>query len=395
MLAELIQPVAQETFFSQHWENNPLLVKHRDANHYARFITVDDVDAYLARNDIPNPDVRLVRDGQVVPFKHYARRSRRSDTLELSIINCDKVYARLDAGDTVVIDGLHRSLPGLSALTAALENELRIPVQANAYLTPPQSQGFSAHWDTHDVMILQISGTKHWSVYDSPIQLPSDSIPFDKEKWTPTTASITTLLEPGDFLYLPRGFIHEARSTNTFSLHVTVGLVGGTWVELLQRVTRAAERDVTFRRFIPRAVFTHKETRQQFTHSFQAAVAGLLQESMEYLLDAYEDNFVSKRFPHNLGRLLDLNRLQSVTGSTILRKRECVHYTLKSNESGTVLTFYGKQLQLPSFVDTTLRNMLSRPTFCCEELPSRIDLAGKLTLARRLIREGLLTIVGY
>ena len=36
-------------------------------------------------------------------------------------------------------------------------------MQINAYITPPENQGFAAHYDTHDVFVLQVSGSKRWT----------------------------------------------------------------------------------------------------------------------------------------------------------------------------------------------------------------------------------------
>ena len=46
-----------------------------------------------------------------------------------------------------------------------LAAELGHPVQANAYVTPPPSRGFSAHYDVHDVFVLQLAGRKHWTIH--------------------------------------------------------------------------------------------------------------------------------------------------------------------------------------------------------------------------------------
>lgn len=38
-------------------------------------------------------------------------------------------------------------------------------VGANAYLTPPNSQGFAPHYDDIEAFVLQIEGSKNWKVY--------------------------------------------------------------------------------------------------------------------------------------------------------------------------------------------------------------------------------------
>ena len=54
----------------------------------------------------------------------------------------------------------------LRALVRGLEEQLGHPCQANAYLTPPGSQGFALHSDTHDVFVFQTFGAKEWEVHD-------------------------------------------------------------------------------------------------------------------------------------------------------------------------------------------------------------------------------------
>lgn len=38
-------------------------------------------------------------------------------------------------------------------------------VGANAYLTPPNSQGFAPHYDDIEAFVLQIEGRKKWKLY--------------------------------------------------------------------------------------------------------------------------------------------------------------------------------------------------------------------------------------
>ena len=65
----------------------------------------------------------------------------------------------------------------------------------NAYITPPGSQGFDLHRDDHDVFVLQVSGEKHWIVYD------------DRDR---ARSLIDHSLARGETLYVPKGFPHTA-----------------------------------------------------------------------------------------------------------------------------------------------------------------------------------------
>ena len=75
------------------------------------------------------------------------------------------MLAALDDGATLVLQALHRTWPPLVEFGARLAAELGHPVQINAYITPPQNQGFAPHYDVHDVFVLQIAGRKRWRIH--------------------------------------------------------------------------------------------------------------------------------------------------------------------------------------------------------------------------------------
>jgi len=109
----------------------------------------------------------------------------------------------------------------------------------NAYITPAQSQGFAPHYDTHDVFVLQISGSKRWRVHE-PVLLS----PMPDETWQQRSAEvraraedrplIDTDLQPGDCLYLPRGFVHSAVAHGETSIHLTFGIHASTERDVLE-----------------------------------------------------------------------------------------------------------------------------------------------------------------
>jgi len=93
------------------------------------------------------------------------------------------------------------------------------------------SAGFEAHWDWMDVMVFQISGEKLWSVASTPIvplsnrDLKRKPTLEEMERYRGNDGSAheprfrDVLLRPGDVLYIPRGFIHNA-STVSSDIHL-------------------------------------------------------------------------------------------------------------------------------------------------------------------------------
>ena len=68
----------------------------------------------------------------------------------------------------------------------------------------------------------------------------------------------TTELNPGDLLYLPRGYIHEAMSVKeTHSLHLTISTqYKNTWGDLMNELTASAlqkssEDNLDWRKSLP------------------------------------------------------------------------------------------------------------------------------------------------
>src|SRR6185295_12103641 len=103
----------------------------------------------------------------------------------------------------------------------------------------PGAQGFSAHYDTHDVFILQAAGSKHWRLYGSSVQLPLASTPYPYPGPDAGKPSADFVLRAGDVLYIPRGHVHDALTSDSISLHVTLGINVYTWADLFMEALNA------------------------------------------------------------------------------------------------------------------------------------------------------------
>lgn len=123
-------------------------------------------------------------------------------------------------------------------LVRKLSNELGHLVRLNVYITPGLSQGFASHFDTDDVYILQLQGSKEWTVFsEPPINLPIQD--WGEKQLRAIRGqlgrpAIKALLQQGDALYIPRGWVHHANApTQEGSTHVTVGVMQSYFVDLV------------------------------------------------------------------------------------------------------------------------------------------------------------------
>jgi len=131
---------------------------------------------------------------------------------------------------------------------------------ANCYVTPPHSQAVPPHADDRDVFVIQLVGSKDWKVYGIvpvPFPYPQEQVGKQGLEVPPPILNgplaISTTLRPGDVLYMPRGFVHEASCSDSLSLHVTVALATHDWslAGLMSIATEAIlTRTVEFRKSI-------------------------------------------------------------------------------------------------------------------------------------------------
>ena len=94
----------------------------------------------------------MVKDGDSLPSGSYTKTTRTGSDAAIGVLDARAVFSEFGSGATMVFQGMHRYWEPLALFCRQLEQSLGHPVQANAYVTPPGSQGFDAHEDEHDVL---------------------------------------------------------------------------------------------------------------------------------------------------------------------------------------------------------------------------------------------------
>jgi mannose-6-phosphate isomerase-like protein (cupin superfamily) len=312
-------------------------------------------------------------------------------TIDGSALDVAKIYQLFEEGATLTLAFLDTVLPSLERFCREIEMELSMPLQANVYLTPPNEQGANVHYDTHDVFVLQVSGSKQWTIYDAPLPLPLSGQVYDADVHRPGAPTHEFELSAGDVVYIPRGWLHQARATSTTSLHITAGVLRYTWTDLLlQLVARVALEQPAFRKALP-VGFAHE--------GFDRAAAretlqGLLLElraraDADAMLDHFLERFIADCPPLLRGQMRELEALERLTVDTMLGARPGVVHRLRRDDTKVIVEFHGHRVTFPAHVGDAVAFALANPRYSLRELPGELDDAGRLTLGRRLIREGL------
>ena len=393
-LTRLIAPVAVDEFFRRYYEREPLFVDRSETDYYGELLSLANVDHIVTSTGLRHPAVRLVRDAEVIQPAEYTRDLAWGGTLFDGVIDADRVTALYLEGATIILEALHRSWPPLTQLCRGMEEHLGFPIQTNVYLTPTKAQGFAAHYDTHDVFILQVHGSKRWKIYKPGIELPTKRQPHGKADQAPTPMLRELELEAGDLIYLPRGYPHEAATSATESVHITIGLLPYTWHDVFSRALDAAEKDKRFRKSLPVGAVLRRGTNEELQRSFRELCATLAEVTdLDAVLEAIGDDFVVGRLPILPGQLSAGTTAGELTLKSELRLRRGLLYRMKTDESHVMLDFHDKSVRLPRVADPAVRFVSHQSEFVVGAIPG-LDDDGKLVLARRLLREGFLDVAG-
>ena len=216
----LIEPIKSAEFFQTYYERQPLLIERNDPSRFAPLLSIAAIDRFLATTSPRHPDVFLVDAARKLSAEDYTLASADTE----GSLDLPRVYELYCTGATISLRHLHESMPELAALCRAVEKVFSSHFQTNIYLSPPNAQGFATHFDSHDVFVLQVAGSKIWTLYDTLIELPLHAQGFEKDKHIPGPATRELTIRAGDLFYCPRGLFHSARSTDEPSLHITLGL---------------------------------------------------------------------------------------------------------------------------------------------------------------------------
>ncbi len=248
--------LSRAQFAEEYWGQRALLSKAADLPQpFDDLLAAGSVDELLSERGLRTPFLRVAKAGTTLGDKSFTSSGGVGAGIADQVSD-DKLVRLFADGSTLVLQALHRVWPPLIALAQDLGAELGHPVQVNAYVTPPQNQGFSNHYDVHDVFVLQIEGEKKWIIHSPVYQAPLRDQPWSDRRAAVELKSkeeplLQTVLRPGDCLYLPRGFMHAAQALGGVSTHITVGI--HVWTEyalaeqMSQQALRAISRDPRIR----------------------------------------------------------------------------------------------------------------------------------------------------
>jgi hypothetical protein len=367
-LDRALAPVESEAFLAEHWERKPLVVPRGEEGRFDDLLSVRDVERLITETGIRTPGFRLVKAGATLP-RYTTDLAWRPEPFT-GVADVRRVLAAFEDGATIVLQGLHHNWLPLARYCRHLEALLGHPAQANAYYTPRGSQGLPVHHDTHEVISLQVAGEKRWLVYEPVLELPLKDQRYRPELGGPGEPVLDVTLRAGDTMYLPRGWLHQALTSGSDSLHITVGVNVRRWIDEARAELDLQEGELAFRETID----------GDAPPELPRLDAGAIRLRAR-------NRFVRTRRPILDGQLSELRALDDLAADTELRRRD----TVIADLHGTRLVFEGRELAFPERLAAELEFLVTTEgPFRATDLPGSLDEAGRLVLLRRLVREGFL-----
>ncbi len=353
----------------------------------------------MSRRGLRTPFIRVVQDGSAVDPRRYTRSGGAGAEIGDQVA-ADRLLALVLDGATIVLQGLHRVWPPLTAFADQLAADLGHPVQVNAYITPPQSQGFTAHYDVHDVFVLQIAGHKRWLVHEPVHPLPLRTQPWtagrpDVERATKGEPTIDTLLEPGDAMYLPRGYLHAAKALGDVCAHLTVGVPAVTRYALVEALCALAADEPALRESLPLGIDLADpatlaedlaETVRVLTKRLAAATPGDVVTSVRDLVWS-----ATRAAP--VAPLAQAAAIAGLGGQSVVRPRPHLRHLIRAAGDRVVLELPDRTLSLPAGTAPALDMLLAGAAVAVADLPG-LDAGEQLVLVRRLLREAVVVPAG-
>lgn len=385
-----------ETFASTYWGSRAKLSSAEDLPApFTDLFSLDAADELLSTRGLRTPFLRIAKNGAVVGDGQFTGPGGAGAEIGDQVRD-DKVAALFASGHTVVLQALHRTWPPLVDFATQLASDAGHPVQINAYITPAESQGFSAHYDVHDVFVLQVAGEKHWTVHE-PVHVD----PLRNQPWTDHSKAVAAaardqapvidqVLRPGDALYVPRGFLHSAKALGGVSAHLTVGLHTMTRYLLVQELAALAANQPELRTALPLG-FDPGDPAQ--LAEVLGKVSSLFAEqvqtaSADELAARLRRRTWSGSRPAPLPPLAHAAAIASLAPGTPVRLRAGLRYRLVVGDP-VLLQLPDRTISLPVATSDAVRRLCEGDEVKVGELPG-LDEADQLVLVRRLMTEAVL-----
>ncbi|MBV9842472.1 MAG: hypothetical protein JOY99_13240 [Sphingomonadaceae bacterium] len=305
----------------------------------------------------------------------------------------DRIAAFHARGYSVRFPELRPLSPPLDRTARAFEVLLHQPVSASAFWSRSALRA-PVHYDEHDIVAVQLRGTKTWHLSQGPSPLCTgwQSIPGPLPM---LGAAISVTMRPGDVLYVPRGLPHTVDGAGE-SLHVAIGFTPLTVRDaVIALVDQLSESERGFRATIGGDLALRLLRGE--AAGLMPPVANAVTKLREAAGSApYFAAALQRRSARAIGALDGFSAQPDAPAiglDTELRPRDLAFCHLSANADTIDLSYPGGHIYVHRGAQESLVYIINAHRFRVRDIPGAIADDVRLALADRLLRAGYLEIV--
>ena len=266
-LRAFLDPIEPAHFLKEFYCRAPLHIPG-DADKFSHLLTWDGLNRATTLQRRHRPQLRLAKDGIVISQQQFSTKETNAFG-DFWTINFRSVRRLLEDGATLLVDRIDETHEPLADCCRMLEAELGSSSFADAFASWRQNPGFPTHWDAEQVFVVQLIGTKHWRVLKPERLYPTQQDQKRTEK-PPTHPYWEGDMHPGDLLYIPGGWWHDALAASAGTLHVSLSLFPATGLTVVSAMMRELQEDELARTPLPR--FASEAEQQRYMSSLRSTV---------------------------------------------------------------------------------------------------------------------------
>lgn len=254
----LLAPHSVTEFFNLYWEQKHLLIKRKDNKYLNGLYSTAVFDNILRQRH-----VEFTKNLDVTSYSNGVRETHNP----VGRVYPPVVWDYYSNGCSLRMLNPQTFHTPVWRMLTFLQDYMGSFCGANMYLTPAGTQGFAPHWDDIEAFILQLEGKKRWRIYNP--RFPDEVLPrFSSPNLSQDEIGeviLDTVLEAGDLLYFPRGYIHQGEAVEeTHSLHITFSTYQkNAWADLFEKIVsssalaQVASTNVSLREGLPIGCFEY------------------------------------------------------------------------------------------------------------------------------------------
>lgn len=255
--ADFIAPMSADDFIDTYYGQRPLHIKAggEAAARRLELLSWKRLNELLAI--LPHwtdTNIKLLMNSRPVMPDHYMDEVRTSGGTARRA-DPAKIHLFLAMGASLVADSIEDIAPEVRRAAWTLGDQFGGKAGANAYCSFKGIQAFASHCDLHEVFVVHLEGQKKWKIYEHRAEAPVETLAGDDAQAlidrSKGAVLMEIVMEPGDVLYIPRGYFHDAMASSDASLHLTFGVAPLNGRILFRMLEEMAVEDPDFRAYLP------------------------------------------------------------------------------------------------------------------------------------------------